>query len=137
MNDKAKLGIFIGILAIGAMSLIPMYTSATTTQTRESRGMNGQGNGLEIKAEALNITTDQLKEKLGTKTLLEVATELGISADQLHEKIQASSKQHWQEMGLSEEEIKERTAAQEQRQADCDGSGNHQGGFGGRNMVNS
>ena len=64
------------------------------------------------------------------ETLSEIITDHGMTTEQYQEKVQSASQSRWQEMGLSEDEIKTRTQEQLERQADCDGAGlNHsQGG---------
>ena len=137
MNKKVVLISAISIAAIGAMSLAPMAASALTTQTQtQNRGGYGigrgnRGNGSQIKAEALNMTTEQLREQLQTKTLSEVIADQDMTLDQYHEKVQAAAQDRWQEMGLSEEEIQTRTQEQLDRQENCDGTGtgSGQGGY--------
>ncbi len=142
MNKKVILVSAISIAAIGAMSLAPMATSALTAQTQLHNGggygmsKGNGGNGSQVKAEVLNMTTEQLREQLETKTLSEVIADQDMTLDQYHEKVQTVSQDRWQEMGLSEEEIQTRTQDQLDRQENCDGTGTNmeQGGYrGGQN----
>ncbi|MEO8105597.1 MAG: hypothetical protein ABI602_04670 [Candidatus Saccharibacteria bacterium] len=99
---------------------------------------NGIGNGpqqsLTTRANALGMTNDQLSTQLKTDTLREIAKNRGLSEDQLHEKMQAAAQQRWQADGLSQAEIDSRLKTMEERQANCDGSG--QGGGMHRNRDN-
>jgi hypothetical protein len=139
MNKKVILVSAISIAAIGVMSLAPMAASALTTQTQAHNGGGygmSKGNGSEVKAKALNMTTEQLREQLETKTLSEVIADQDMTLDQYHEKVQTAAQDRWQEMGLSEEEIQTRTQDQLNRQENCDGTGTNsgQGGYrGGQN----
>lgn len=125
--NKVITGSIIGITAIGALAVAPLSVGALTNTGRGGAyGANGSGNGLEIKAQAMDMTTEQLKEKLQTKTTSEIITEQGITTDQYQEKVRSASQERWKEMGLSEDEIKTRTQDQIERQAECDGMGlNH------------
>lgn len=142
MNKRIILASAISIAAIGAISLAPIAASALTTQNQMHKGSgygmgrgNG-GNGSQIKAEALNMTTEQLREQLQTKTLSEVINDQDMTLDQYHEKVQAAAQDRWKEMGLSQEEIQTRTQDQLDRQENCDGvgTGSGRGGYrGGQN----
>jgi hypothetical protein len=59
-----------------------------------------------------------------------------MTMEQYHEKVQAAAQERWHSMGLSEEEIKQRAQDQEERQANCDGTGKNQGQGGYRNAQN-
>jgi multidrug efflux pump subunit AcrB len=142
MNKRIILASAISIAAIGAISLAPIAASALTTQNQMhkgsgySMGRGNGGNGSQIKAEALNMTTEQLREQLQTKTLSEVITDQDMTLDQYHEKVQAAAQDRWKAMGLSQEEIQTRTQDQLDRQENCDGAGtgSGQGGYrGGQN----
>lgn len=141
--------LFIGTLSVvaiaGVVALAPMVVNAqsSTAQTRgngygvhDGTGTGQQGNGqqasLESRAGALNMTAEQLREKLQTQTMLQIAEDQGLTEEQFQAKMQEASAARWQERGLSADEIQARTDAQVERQADCDGSGDHQGqgGFG-------
>lgn len=131
MSKKLIIGSIVGFATVSALAFVPLSAGAITSQNHAGNyGANGSGNGLTIKAEAMEITTDQLKEKLQTKTMAEVIADQGMTTEQFQEKVRSSSQEHWQEMGLSDEEIQTRTENQVERQADCDGtgSGQNQGG---------
>lgn len=130
--SKIIIGSIAGLAAVSALAFVPLSVGAITNQVhRGSYGANGSGNGLVIKAQAMDMTADQLKEKLQTKAMGEVIADQGMTTDQYKEKVQTAAQERWQEMGLSDEEIQTRTQAQTERQADCDGtgSGQNQGGL--------
>lgn len=132
MSKKLIFGSVAGLAVLGALVIVPLSASAltATNQVRAGGyGANGRGNGLTIKAQAVNMTTEQLKEKLQTKTMAEVISDQGLTTEQFQEKVRTAVQERWQEMGLSQEEIQERTQAQQERQANCDGTGTGQGGF--------
>lgn len=142
MNKKVILVSAISIAAIGTMSLAPMAASALTAQTQAHNGgsygmsKGNGGNGLEIKSQALKMTTEQLREQLQTKTLSEVIADQDMTLDQYHKAVQESSQDRWAEMGLSEEEIQTRAQDQLERQENCDGAGANMGQGGYRNGQN-
>lgn len=128
MSRKIIIGSIAGLAAVSALAFTPLSVDAIANQIHGGAyGANGSGNGLTIKAKAMDMTTDQVKEKLQTKTMAEVITDQGMTIEQYQEKVQAAAQERWQEMGLSEEEIQTRTQAQTERQADCDGTGSGQG----------
>jgi hypothetical protein len=141
MSKKLIISSVVGLLAIGALAFVPMSVNALTAQNQARAGsgyggVGGSGNGLVIKAKAMDMTTDQLKDQLQTKTIVQIATDQGMTLDQYHEKVQAAAQEQWKTMGLSDEEIKQRTEDQEQRQASCDGTGQNLGQGGSRNGQN-
>lgn len=124
-----------GIATIGLLAAAP--TSFVGAQVAENAHY-GKGGGygytqmLETKAKLVNMSTEELKAQLETKTMLQVAEENGVSQEQLQEAAKTAAKARWEERGFSEEEIQERTKAMEERQQDgeCDGSSGgmqHQG----------
>lgn len=123
-----------GTYTVSAMHGVNGQGNGTTT----AASGYGQGNGngtqtaLESRAKALNMTADQLQAQLQTKTMLQIAQDKGMTLEQYQQKMQEASQSRWQDRGLSTEEIVTRTAAQAERQADCDGTGNqqHMGGNG-------
>lgn len=136
MNKRIILTSAISVAAIGALSLSPLAANALTTQNQTHNGggygmgRGNGGNGSQVKAEVLNMTTEQLREQLQTKTLSEVIADQDMTLDQYHEKIQAASQDRWQEMNLSQEEIQTRTQEQIERQENCDGTGTGSGQVG-------
>ncbi|HPF30880.1 MAG TPA: hypothetical protein PLO25_01020 [Candidatus Saccharibacteria bacterium] len=130
MNKVLTLSVITGLVIIGGLVSYPLIAGAQTAQNQHNFNNKGYGNGLEIKAEAMNMTVDQLKDQLQTKTIQQIALEKGMTTDQYKEKIREISKSHWKEIGLSDEEIQERTQKQQDRQANCDGSGLNQNKYG-------
>ncbi len=139
MNKKLILGTVVGIAVAGAVASTPLMAFAQTSQNQARSGQNGSssGNGLEIRAKAIDMTTEQLKEQLQTKTMSQVVSDQGMTTEQFQEQVREAANNRWQEMGLSDEEIQERTETQQERQANCDGSGSAQNQYGNRNGQNS
>ena len=135
--SKIMIGSIAGLVAVSALAFVPLSVGAITNQVHGGiYGANGSDNGLVIKARAMDMTADQLKERLQAKTMGEVIADQGMTTDQYKEKVQTAAQERWQEMGLSDEEIQTRTQAQTERQADCDGTGfgqNHGGSRFGQN----
>lgn len=130
--NKLVIGTIIGGSLLGIVALRPMtYATSLTGGARQGQG-SGRQTMLEAKAKLFKMTSEELSEKLETKTMLEVAEEKGIDQTELQAKMRELSKARWAEKGLTNSEIAERVAFQEDRQANCDGTGsNHaQGGFG-------
>lgn len=127
MNQKK---IIISTLAfagiVGAVALSPIGASALTAHGGNGGGY-GSSNRLETKAATVGMTTEQLSEKLKTKTMAEIIAEKGLSTEEYQAKMQAAAKSRWEKIGLSAEEIQKRTDAQQERQANCDGTGANEG----------
>lgn len=145
MNKTIAAGTVSAVVIASALAFVPMAVNAQSTATQargngygfqDGTGGSQQGNGqqvsLESRAKALNMTAEQLTEKLKTQTMLQVAEDQGLTNEQFQSKMREASAARWQERGLSAEEVQTRTEAQVERQADCDGTGDHQGqgGFG-------
>ncbi|NCU37579.1 hypothetical protein EOL96_00745 [Candidatus Saccharibacteria bacterium] len=149
MNKLLTLGVAslatVGVLAAGAATAsaqeaAPANGTATHQALRQHNG-NGQGNGyqssLESRAQVLGLSAEQLQAELETKTMSQIALEKGISEEAFRAKMNDAASTRWQARGLSDEEIAERKADREQRQAanseDCEfgsGNGTQQGGYG-------
>lgn len=133
----------VGVVGVGAP-----YVSAQGNGAQDGTGVGdakrygtnggqGQGQGrttmLETRAKVLGVSVEELQSAIDDgKTMQEVAAEKGISQEQYQAKMTETAKSRWAERGLSSEEIAKRTAWQEERQADCDGTGEHrgEGGYG-------
>lgn len=135
---KKKLLISSGVigLMVSGFMLVPSLALAQGGNSN----INGNGGGygyqqsMTTKAEALDMSSDQLRTELESKTLLEVATEKGVSIDQLHTTMQTAAQERWEANGLDQTEIDARLKNMEERQADCDGTGTGTGtGSGGGN----
>lgn len=117
----------VGVATVGLLAVAPSFAGAQTAET--ARYGQGKGYGytqmLETKAKLVNMSTDELKAQLETKTMLQVAEENGVSQEQLQEASKIAAQARWVERGFSEEEIQERLQSMEERQQDgeCDGSG--------------
>lgn len=146
MHKSLLIGSLSVMAVAGAFVLAPLAVNAqeTATQNRVGYGVrdgsgegrqgngNGQATSLENRAKALDMTVEQLQEKLETQTMLQIAQEKGISTEDFQAKMREASAARWQDRGVSAEQVQERAAAQAERQADCDGTGEHraEGGFG-------
>jgi len=119
--NKVTLGLGVATVAAGML-----FASQTALANNYQ---NGRGNSpmLERKAQALNITQEELQTQLQTKTMAQIAQDKGLSLEQWKQKMTEFARQRWQEMGLSQEEIAEREEWRSQRQANCDGSGVNRG----------
>ncbi len=131
MNKKLIIGTVVGVATAGALAAAPLIASAQTAQNQARGGQNG--NGLEIRAQAMDMTAEQLREQLQTKTMSQVISDQNMTTEQYQEQVREAANNRWQEMGLSGEEIQERTEKQQERQANCDGSGTAQNQYGNRN----
>lgn len=125
-------------LAAAGLMLAPGLALAQAGNTNGNGGGYGYQQSLTTKAKVLGMTTDQISTQLKSATLLEIAKDKGMSADQLHEKMQAAAQERWKANGLSQAEIDSRLKTMEERQANCDGTGNGGGNGGGmhRNRGN-
>ena len=130
MNKILVLGSGVFTLAAAGLMLVPSMAQAQSGHGN----INGNGGGygysqsMTSKAEALGMTSDQLTAELESKTLLEVATEKGVSEDQLHAAMQTAAQKRWEARGFSQEEIATRLQDMTKRQANCDGTGAGNGG---------
>lgn len=135
MNKKILLGVAAGLVATGAIVFTPLMVNAQTAQSQTHGGRNskGSGNGLEVRAQAMDMAAEQLKEQLQTKNMSQVISDQGMTTEQFQENVREAANNRWQEMGLSDEEIQERTEKQQERQANCEGSGLEHNQYGYRN----
>ena len=117
-------------LAAAGLMIAPSFVQAQAGNANVNGTGNGAGKGygyqqsVTTKAKILGMTEDQLKTQLQTKTMLEIAKDKGISEDQWHEKMEAAAQARWKAKGLTQAEIDARTKTMEERQANCDGTGN-------------
>lgn len=108
-------------LATAGLMVVPSFVNA------QSSNSNGNGYGyeqsLESKAKILNMTTEQLRTQLKTKTMLQIAEDNGLTAAQWQTDLQTAAQERWQERGLTQAEIDSRLQTMKDRQANCDGDG--------------
>lgn len=115
-------------LGIAGLAVAGMAGSGTYSVSAMNAGY-GQANGngataaLTSRAAAVNLTADQLREQLQTKTMTQIAKDQGLTLEQYQAKVREAAQARWEAHGLSAEEIATRTAEQAARQADCDGTG--------------
>lgn len=117
----------IGILSLSALGLV-LVPKMVDAQNLNGMGYsNGLGSGygyrqmIETKAKLLNLSVDEIKDQLETKTMSQIAEEKGINLDELQDSIKESARQRWADRGFSEEEINNRLSRIEQRQSgDCE-----------------
>lgn len=114
----------VGLLAGGVM----LSGVVNAEQPEHKQHSFGFERSLETKAQVLGLQKDQLQEQLRDKTMAEVAFDQGFDLDSFRAQLQQQREQRWQDMGLSEAEIQERSQAMEERHANCDGVGNADGG---------
>jgi hypothetical protein len=69
------------------------------------------------------MTTEQLRTQLETKTMLQVAEDNGVTAEQWQADLQTAAQERWQDRGLTQAEIDSRLQTMKDRQANCDGDG--------------
>jgi len=131
----------IGIASLAAVgfAVVPSLASAQSA----AGNMNGSGNGsgyqqmIQTKAKLLGISETELKTQLQTKTMLQLAEEKGISADQIHKSMETAARQRWADMGLSQSEIDARLKNMAERQAgDHTANSANRGGGMGHNRFN-
>src|SRR5688572_12337261 len=96
-NRKSILigGLLVALLVIGVIGATSVYAQSPTSTLLHGRGP-GEGRGLglvelQVAAEALNMTTDELITALRSgKTLEELATEAGVDLQEVQDAIQAA-----------------------------------------------
>lgn len=150
MRTILKVGILSAAL-VGAVAVGAPYASAQGNGTQNGTGdgearrygaADGQGQGqgrstmLESRASLLGMSVDELQSALDEgKTMQEIAADHELSQEEYQAQVREQAKARWADRGLSDEEVAERTAWQEERQSDCDGTGSHQGegGYGRQN----
>ena len=97
MKNKMSIviaGLLLALVVIGVIGATNAYAQGLSDELLRGRGPGGRGLGLEglqIAAEALNMTTDELIDKLQSgKTLEEIATEAGVDIQDVRDAIQAA-----------------------------------------------
>jgi hypothetical protein len=95
-NKKSVLiaGLLLALLVIGAVGATNAYAQSSSNASPHGGGPGGRGLGLEglqVAAEALNMTTDELITALRSgKTLEEIAQEAGVDFQNVQDAIQAA-----------------------------------------------
>ena len=116
-----------GIAGLAVAGLAGFGTYSASAMNAGYGQANGNGAGaqtaLTSRATAVNLTADQLREQLQTKTMAQIAADQGLTLEQYQAKVREAAQARWEAHGLSAEEIATRTAEQAARQADCDGTG--------------
>ena len=116
-----------GIASLAIAGMAGLGTLSVSAMNNGYGQGNGAGNGattaLATKAKVVNMTADQLREQLQTKTMLQIAKDQGLTLEQYQAKMREAAQARWQAQGLSAAEIATRTAEQAARQANCDGTG--------------
>lgn len=111
----------LGMAAIAAAGIIavPAFAQAQSQggNTNSKGGAYGYQQAIKSKAEILGLTEAELQTQLQTKTMLQIAEEKGISADQFHASMQKSAQERWAAKGLTQAEIDSRLQSMEDRQA--------------------
>jgi hypothetical protein len=87
-------GLLVALVVIGVIGATNAYAQEPASAPLHGRGPGGRGLGLEelqITAEALNMTTDELIDALRSgKTLEELATEAGVELEDVQDAIQTA-----------------------------------------------
>jgi len=95
-NKKSVLiaGLLVALVVIGVIGATNAYAQSPSNAALHGGGPGGRGLGLEglqVAAEALNMTTDELITALRSgKTLEELATEAGVDIQDVQDAIQAA-----------------------------------------------
>ena len=121
----------LGIAGLAVAGMAGFGTYSVSAMNANNGQANGNGNGaqtaLASKAAAVNLTADQLRDQLQTKTMLQIAKDQGLTLEQYQAKVREAAQARWSDRGLSADEIATRTADQTARQAACDGTGSGAG----------
>lgn len=134
----------VGAVGMYSLSASAMTGNGTGTRPQDGTGLkasSGAGYGrqtsLEARARIVGMTADELEKALETKTFSEIAKEKGMTQADFQAKMEAAAKARWEARGLSSDEIAQRIADREKRQAANaadhewgSGDGDHMGGYG-------
>ena len=116
----AVLGIA-GVVGVSSLSASAMYGPRGNGNESGTAAHVGGGNGyqtsLESRAEVVGMTAEELQVALETKTMSQIADEQGLSEEAYEAKMEEAARARWEARGLSAEEIAQRTADREARQA--------------------
>ncbi len=104
MKNKMSIviaGLLLALVVIGVVGAANAYAQSPSSGLLHGGGPGGRGLGLEglqIAAEALNMTTDELINELQSgKTLEEIATEAGVDLQDVQDAIQEARETHLRE----------------------------------------
>lgn len=147
---KLIIGATLAVASVGAFAFAPSIVNAATLHGNgagtgvQAHVANNDGAGygygyessLQTRAQAVNMTADQLQEALKTRTMDQIMADQGVSTETYQAQVREAATARWESRGLSDDEIATREAAQAERQADCDGTGTNAGtgGYGHRNQ---
>lgn len=108
----------VGVTALSASAMSGNSLGANEGQARVGSSAGyGQAGWLDGRAEALNMTAEQLQTALKTKTMSQVALDQGLSQADYQTKMNQIAERRWADRGLSAEEIAQRVADREARRA--------------------
>lgn len=143
MASKLILGSLAGIAVVGGLTFTPIAVNAqemlqnrigshNTTAQNGGTGGSGYQASLESRAKAVNMTAEQLRVALQTKTMDQIMADKGISIETYQAQMREASKARWESRGLSAAEVQKRVEWQQNRQANAthDGTTHEQGGYG-------
>lgn len=105
---------FIALIAV-VSAIAGTFLVVQGTQAFGFNQNMGSDRALELKANALGLTTDALKEKLETKTLSEILNDQNITSEEFRTKMKEEATQRMKDEGLSDEEIASRIQTMEER----------------------
>jgi preprotein translocase subunit SecF len=126
INNMNKLSITAGLVSLtvlGAVGLTTINASAMNGVADHTGTGSGSANGygrqssIESRASVVGMTADQLEEALQTKTMSQVALDQDMTEEDFQVKMNEAANARWIARGLSSEEIAQRIADREARQA--------------------
>ena len=125
--------LFSAVLGLTALTLVGGTVAfANTGNGIGSDDVKGFDRMMETKAEIFGMTVDELTTAHETMDFEEIALQQGVDIDAMHAQMSAKAIERWQDRGLSEEEISERTAKRDAMIAAGDGPHSGEMGFGQR-----
>lgn len=124
-------GLILTGFIVSSIALISGVSAADKFNRQDNSNFPGKTAGhermLEVKADILGISLEDLKVELENKTLREVFEASDVTLEKLHQRMQDSAVARWQERGFTDEEIQERLEWQNAKRAegagDCNANG--------------
>ncbi|MFH0951825.1 MAG: hypothetical protein V1838_01400, partial [Patescibacteria group bacterium] len=87
------------------------------SQAASAHGWLGGGKNIEVTAENLGLSVDELKSKLESQSLGEVAQEQGVTLEELKAQAETKHAEQLQKMGYTDEEINTINSARDIQQS--------------------
>lgn len=123
MNKLVITGAALTVAVVSGLAVAGSVSAAENASNGQTK-QYGQQRTLEVKAKTLGVSVDELRGK----NWKEIAQQKGVSEQAVQDALRQSAQERWKANGLSEEEIQQRLADMEKRQANCDGTGENAGG---------